>query len=198
MQFFHFYFFGNPEGLAFNGTRQDMGTSLVQPLALAIERQGGKIITGVNVSEIRTQDGQIDCLFHGQGEGQNDVPFWIERNPNVGCKGGFNQSDLLTDMSVQPASIEYYGAGDNVFAATPEAKEAISLTCTHQGCTVQLADDDMFHCPCHGAMFDREGRVVKGPAIRNLPRFQVLQRQPDRLQLVARSCLLYTSPSPRD
>ena len=25
MQFFHFYFFGNPEGLAFNGTCQDMG-----------------------------------------------------------------------------------------------------------------------------------------------------------------------------
>ncbi len=30
MQFFHFYFFGNPEGLAFNGTKDDMGTSLVQ------------------------------------------------------------------------------------------------------------------------------------------------------------------------
>jgi isorenieratene synthase len=27
MQFFHFYFFGNPEGLAFNGTCQDMGRS---------------------------------------------------------------------------------------------------------------------------------------------------------------------------
>jgi carotenoid phi-ring synthase / carotenoid chi-ring synthase len=36
MQFFHFYFFGNPEGLAFNGTRHDMGTSLVQPIASAI------------------------------------------------------------------------------------------------------------------------------------------------------------------
>ncbi|MEO0948812.1 MAG: FAD-dependent oxidoreductase, partial [Cyanobacteria bacterium J06641_5] len=44
MQFFHFYFFGNPEGLAFNGTRQDMGTSLVNPLARAIAAQGGQII----------------------------------------------------------------------------------------------------------------------------------------------------------
>ncbi|BAY48337.1 UDP-galactopyranose mutase [Scytonema sp. HK-05] len=34
MQFFHFYFFGNPEGLAFNGTKDDMGTSLVQPINL--------------------------------------------------------------------------------------------------------------------------------------------------------------------
>ena len=39
MQFFHFYFFGNPEGLAFNGTRQDMGTSLVQPIAQEIEKK---------------------------------------------------------------------------------------------------------------------------------------------------------------
>lgn len=37
MQFFHFYFFGNPEGLAFNGTQQDLGTSLVQPIARAIQ-----------------------------------------------------------------------------------------------------------------------------------------------------------------
>ena len=60
MQFFHFYFFGNPEGLAFNGTRQDMGTSLVEPIAKAIESKGGRIITGVNVSEIHHQQGRID------------------------------------------------------------------------------------------------------------------------------------------
>ncbi|NJL45679.1 MAG: FAD-dependent oxidoreductase [Leptolyngbyaceae cyanobacterium SM2_3_12] len=37
MQFFHFYFFGNPEGLAFNGTCQDMGRSLVDPLVAALK-----------------------------------------------------------------------------------------------------------------------------------------------------------------
>jgi isorenieratene synthase len=57
--------FGNP-GLAFNGSRQDMGTSLVQPIARAIERQGGKIITGVAVSEIHNEQGIIDYLSYQQ------------------------------------------------------------------------------------------------------------------------------------
>ena len=51
MQFFHFYFFGNPEGLAFNGTRQDMGRSLVDPIARSIVDKGGKILTEVSVSK---------------------------------------------------------------------------------------------------------------------------------------------------
>ncbi|MFM1842703.1 MAG: hypothetical protein RLZZ490_1440, partial [Cyanobacteriota bacterium] len=45
MQFFHFYFFGNPEGLAFNGTKDDMVTSLVTPMVEAIAAKGGRIIT---------------------------------------------------------------------------------------------------------------------------------------------------------
>ena len=174
MQFFHFYFFGNPEGLAFNGTRQDMGTSLVQPIAKAIERKGGKIVTGATVSEIHARQGQIDFLSYEVGDAANNVPFWVKRN-----------SALSDDVgAIHESPLQYFGAGDSVFAAAPGGTQAISLTCTHQGCTVGLADDGKFHCPCHGAIFDREGRVVKGPATRDLPRFQVVQRQEDQLQLV--------------
>ncbi len=183
MQFFHFYFFGNPEGLAFNGTRQDMGTSLVQPIAKAIESKGGRIITGVNVSEIHLQQGRIDSLTYQQGERKNDVPFWVERNSVVGNVETRNF-----------ASLQFFGAGDEMFAIPDDGNVAISLTCTHQGCTVQLADDGKFHCPCHGAAFDRDGKVVKGPATRNLPRFQVVQRQEDKLQLVA--ALSHLTPQP--
>ncbi|HLO46884.1 MAG TPA: FAD-dependent oxidoreductase [Kamptonema sp.] len=169
MQFFHFYFFGNPEGLAFNGTRQDMGTSLVQPIAKAIESKGGKVLTDVAVSGIDCKNGKIDSLSYQSGSVQSDVPFWVQKN------------SVLNDTS----ATEYFGAGDSVFATATGGKEAISLTCTHQGCTVQPQDDGKFHCPCHGAIFDAEGRVVAGPAQRDLPRFKVVQRQTDRLQLVA-------------
>lgn len=178
MQFFHFYFFGNPEGLAFNGTKQDMGTSLVQPIAKAIQDRGGKVVTGATVSSINWQNNQIDSLSYQQGDAGNDVPFWVKSNPVL------NQD--------KQDKIEYYGASDTVFAALPDKKEAISLTCTHQGCTVKMADDGKFHCPCHGAIFDSNGKVVKGPAQRDLAKFKVVQQQEDGLQLVSNSSLTNT------
>ncbi|MFB8796533.1 MAG: FAD-dependent oxidoreductase [Microcoleus sp.] len=169
MQFFHFYFFGNPEGLAFNGTRQDMGTSLVQPIAKFIESKGGKVLTDVAVSGIHWENGKIDSLSYQSGNVQSKVPFWVKQN------------SLLNDSK----STEYFGAGDSVYVTLPGGQEAISLSCTHQGCTVQKQNDGQFHCPCHGAVFDGSGRVVSGPAQRDLPRFKVVAKQEDEVQLVA-------------
>jgi len=47
---------------------------------------------------------------------------------------------------------------------------AISSVCTHLGCTVRH-EQNGFSCPCHGSVFDRQGRVVHGPAPRPLPWF---------------------------
>lgn len=42
---------------------------------------------------------------------------------------------------------------------------ALSLACTHMGCTVRPAEgDDGLACPCHGSRFDASGAVVRGPA----------------------------------
>lgn len=52
---------------------------------------------------------------------------------------------------------------------------ALSLVCTHLGCTVTVSPHEI-SCPCHGSVFDREGKVVKGPAARPLPRHTVEER----------------------
>lgn len=171
MQFFHFYFFGNPEGLAFNGTRQDMGRSLVEPIAASITQQGGKILTETSVSNIHWQQGRIESLTYRKGGAATTVPFWVAANPTM-------------QLSTQ-SQLQFYGAGDDGYAVTPNKQAALSLTCTHQGCTVQPQENGEFHCPCHGAVFDPEGRVLHGPAQRNLSKFKVLSQQPERLQLVA-------------
>ena len=49
---------------------------------------------------------------------------------------------------------------------------AISITCTHLGCTVRTSDAG-FECPCHGSQYDNDGFVTGGPAPRPLDWYQV-------------------------
>ena len=51
---------------------------------------------------------------------------------------------------------------------------ALSLTCTHLGCTLEQSPDG-FHCPCHGSRFDAGGKVVRGPATQPLAALAVRQ-----------------------
>lgn len=54
--------------------------------------------------------------------------------------------------------------GDRVYS--------MGLVCTHLGCTVNVTADGL-SCPCHGSRFDRQGRVLKGPADRPLARLEI-------------------------
>lgn len=49
---------------------------------------------------------------------------------------------------------------------------AISVVCTHLGCTIRVTDSG-FDCPCHGSQYDTDGNVTGGPAPRPLDWFQV-------------------------
>ncbi len=51
---------------------------------------------------------------------------------------------------------------------------AISAVCTHLGCIVSLAEFG-FQCPCHGSQFNKEGKVIGGPAPRPLEWFEINQ-----------------------
>ncbi|MGK7943888.1 MAG: FAD-dependent oxidoreductase [Microcystaceae cyanobacterium] len=167
LQFFHFYFFGNPEGLAFNGTRDDMGTSLVQPITTAIQTKQGKIIKEATVSNLDYKQEKLVSLTYQQGNEYNAVPFWVEKNSQLGKN--------------------YYGAGDKVFLKQNSAQTAISLTCTHQGCTVSPQADGSFLCPCHGAKYNAQGEVIQGPAKRNLTQFKVKSQTENEIELVAQN-----------
>lgn len=50
---------------------------------------------------------------------------------------------------------------------------AVSSRCTHLGCTI-TSNARGFECNCHGSVFARDGRVVRGPATDPLPWYQVL------------------------
>jgi Rieske Fe-S protein len=48
---------------------------------------------------------------------------------------------------------------------------AMSLTCTHLGCTVDEVPEG-FACPCHGSRYDGQGAVARGPATEALERLR--------------------------
>jgi Rieske Fe-S protein len=61
----------------------------------------------------------------------------------------------------------------DLFVMRDEAGVGVfSAKCTHLGCTVQRTAEG-FLCPCHGALYDALGQVVKGPARDPLPWFRV-------------------------
>lgn len=51
---------------------------------------------------------------------------------------------------------------------------AMSNICTHLGCRVRwIEDQDGFFCPCHNAIFAKDGSVATGPPPSPLERFEV-------------------------
>ena len=49
-----------------------------------------------------------------------------------------------------------------------DGMRALSLICTHLGCTVEQ-NTDGFTCPCHGSKYKPNGIVIRGPATKPLP-----------------------------
>lgn len=51
---------------------------------------------------------------------------------------------------------------------------ALSPTCTHVGCEVKWNSAELtWDCPCHGARYSYDGRVLNGPATKNLAKVSV-------------------------
>jgi cytochrome b6-f complex iron-sulfur subunit len=52
-----------------------------------------------------------------------------------------------------------------VLIYTDNEPKAFNAACTHLGCLVKWdPNEHLFHCPCHGAIFDDKGQVLRGPA----------------------------------
>ena len=50
----------------------------------------------------------------------------------------------------------------------------LQTTCPHLGCAVdRAADGNGFHCPCHDAVFDGDGKKMSGPAPRDMDELEM-------------------------
>jgi len=67
----------------------------------------------------------------------------------------------------------YIRRGSEDLGEDPDVFIAISNRCAHLGCPVRFVRAaGTFICPCHGGVYDFEGKVSGGPPVRPLDRFQ--------------------------
>ena len=94
-------------------------------------------------------------------------------------------SDFVQDTYRQAVITIVDGVGDTgkttvyIRRGSPDLDEdpneviAISTRCAHLGCPVRFVRAaGNFICPCHGGVYDFEGKVIGGPPVRPLDRFQ--------------------------
>jgi menaquinol-cytochrome c reductase iron-sulfur subunit len=67
----------------------------------------------------------------------------------------------------------YIRRGSADLGEDPNEFVAMSNRCAHLGCPVRFVKAaGEFICPCHGGVYDFEGKVIGGPPVRPLDRFQ--------------------------
>jgi cytochrome b6-f complex iron-sulfur subunit len=93
-------------------------------------------------------------------------------------QGRFSGSSVAVDVAgsalatVGGAVLVESIAGVFLVARTAEGSfTAVDAVCSHQSCTITGFADTTYVCPCHGSRYDRNGRVLAGPATASLRQF---------------------------
>lgn len=96
-------------------------------------------------------------------------------NPGSGPNGEL-EIDLSKSENSALASVGGSLIKDNAIIAQPEQDVfiALAVACTHQGTSIiYIHNGKKFRCPNHGSEFDRDGKVLVGPATVALKKFTV-------------------------
>merc|ERR1719353_2175910 len=84
----------------------------------------------------------------------------------------------LSSHSVGDHSLTQGLKGDPTYLVVTEDNKietfGINAVCTHLGCVVPWnVPEKKFKCPCHGSQYDKNGRVIRGPAPLSLAHAEV-------------------------
>src|SRR3954452_17038603 len=86
----------------------------------------------------------------------------------------FTETEGIGDVGKTTA---YVRKGSKQLGEDPKAFVAVSNRCAHLGCPVRFVEAaGNFICPCHGGVYDFQGRRIGGPPVRPLDQFQTRVR----------------------
>ncbi len=92
------------------------------------------------------------------------APVWRQ----VGDINSFKVGDTVAVDYLDPSPLPWAGVTAKTAAWLRRVSQtefiAFSVNCTHLGCPVRwLADAQLFLCPCHGGVYNKDGVPVAGP-----------------------------------
>lgn len=96
----------------------------------------------------------------------NNGRFVISKSEFIQLKKDkkINRKFVLVKTEELDFPICIYNTGENTYSAS-------LLKCTHRGCELNVGGG-IYTCPCHGSEFSINGKVLEGPANKNLTTFK--------------------------
>jgi len=92
--------------------------------------------------------------------------------------------NALTSLTIpRPGETEIRFYDRAIAVGNPEGAIVLSTSCPHLGCRINRMEGAELVCPCHGSRFSRHGKLLLGPAGRDLA---VLRFSTDRARALLR------------
>lgn len=91
---------------------------------------------------------------------------WIPAGPLENYPIGIPTLFSFTSATINgwEKTVNSYGVYITRWTAAEDDVSAFSNLCTHLSCRVNWQEDEMVYtCPCHDAIFNKQGEVVSGP-----------------------------------
>ena len=101
------------------------------------------------------------------GNGAVDAP---PDSPGSGAACGTSATDVGAPSTFTANKPVYFSTGNFFVVRDSGGLYALTARCTHEGATTVAQTTDFF-CPRHGATFDFNGAVTRGPAVSPLVHF---------------------------
>lgn len=102
------------------------------------------------------------------------VLMWPNKTGAFGGEIGVS-AENIPEVKGEPFRVQ---EGKFYIVHTEDGLEALYWKCVHLGCTVPwIADEEHFHCPCHGSVYLYNGARIAGPATRRLDRMPITVKE---------------------
>ena len=132
--------------------------------------EGVRLVTDITYEPIRPEDIPVGGLVNAVPE---NLPEKEEKDHNLNERA----KSVIIVVRISPEQIVAQQGGTAAEPWDYDGVLAYSKVCTHMACPISLYEKRTHHllCPCHQSTFDLadQGRVIFGPAARNMPQLPI-------------------------